>query len=691
MKGKTRRSVVVLAVVAMIAALLAIPVAPAGAASAACDNAPSKGFTDLTGFAAETVNAVDCIAFYGITQGTSATTYGPDGNVTRWQMALFLTRKLAAASVALPSGAPQGFTDIAGFDAATQTAINQLAQLNVTKGTSATTFDPNGIVTRWQMALFITRQLTAGGVTLPSGAAQGFTDIGTLDAATQTAINQLAQLGISKGTSATTYDPMGNVNRWQMALFLARDLDAMGVTAPGTLQVSVAPSAKASLGQGSARAYTATFKNSDGTLYTGFVGVELVDASASDAPVYNTAATGVVLETVDGVANGTTQFNGYAGTDGMVTFVVRQTSATATDVVPVAWIDLDGDSTYETTGNVAPTEPYGLGGEIDFSGTGATEAATGGPWVDLVISAASSGVFEAADAATDCGNGVGVACSFYYDSNDVYIIEGAPTDMASFAAAASIGDYVTVSYNNAVAGVSSFDITYDQTASSNLKVTDPSAAKSIDSNTYLIKGTGEVGASIRVYSDAANNGYDATDTVLGTDTVAADGTWSVLVPLVQNTANNFTAYQKIGTASPTYADVPTITEGAPAAAKLLSSTGANVAPSAAGTLGPNDTITIVFNEAITGVGAGDTVTIIDQDGSTAVLTNGDNASFAYATTTITNDTLVITVDTFVFATGGTVTGIQPAAQVQAVSGFNGLDGLDINVAGSGSGRVFDSF
>jgi hypothetical protein len=136
--------------------------------------------------------------------------------------------------VTLPSGADQGFTDISGYDAATQLAINQLAQLNITKGTSATTFDPTGIVNRWQMALFMTREVVAAGVSLPTAADQGFTDISALDAATQTAINQLAQLGISKGTTATTYDPMGNVNRWQMALFLARDLDVLNVTPAGT-------------------------------------------------------------------------------------------------------------------------------------------------------------------------------------------------------------------------------------------------------------------------------------------------------------------------------------------------------------------------------------------------------------------------------------------------------------------------
>ena len=67
-------------------------------------------------------------------------------------MALFLVRAAAALGQTLPSGASQGFTDIAGFDAATQTAINQLKQLNITMGTSATTFGPTGTVPagRWR-------------------------------------------------------------------------------------------------------------------------------------------------------------------------------------------------------------------------------------------------------------------------------------------------------------------------------------------------------------------------------------------------------------------------------------------------------------------------------------------------------------------------------------------------------------
>ncbi len=44
----------------------------------------------------------------------------------------------------------------------------------------------------------------------------------------------------------------------------------------------------------------------------------------------------------------------------MVTFTIRHAGA-AEDAIPVAWEDLDLDGTYETAGNVAPTEPFGLG------------------------------------------------------------------------------------------------------------------------------------------------------------------------------------------------------------------------------------------------------------------------------------------------------------------------------------------
>ena len=71
-----------------------------------------------------------------------------------------------------------------------------------------------------------------------------------------------------------------------MALFLTRVLAADGIVQPQS-RVAVTPTAAATQATGTARTYTATFKNADGTAYTGRVGIQLVEATDAGAPVYN--------------------------------------------------------------------------------------------------------------------------------------------------------------------------------------------------------------------------------------------------------------------------------------------------------------------------------------------------------------------------------------------------------------------
>ncbi len=240
-----------IAVLAMLASLMAFGAAPAGAAidtSASCpDSIPDAGYTDLAGVPAAAVDAINCISDYGISTGTTATTFDPFAEVARWQMALFITRQVTAHGLgsALPAGADQGFTDLGGVPAAAVTAINQIAELGISTGTSATTFDPFATVERWQMALFLARTIDIAiddnsatdddANNMPDGSDQGFTDLTGVPAAAVTAINQIAQLDVADGTTATTFDPFAAVERWAMALFLARTLAADGITPPGTI------------------------------------------------------------------------------------------------------------------------------------------------------------------------------------------------------------------------------------------------------------------------------------------------------------------------------------------------------------------------------------------------------------------------------------------------------------------------
>ena len=219
------------------AVALAPTAADSGAEYSACPtgSAPAAGFTDTTS------TDVDCIKMHGITTGVTATTYEPASNIPRFQMALYLTRFATAAGVTLGSGADQGFTDISGYTAAIQTAINQIKQLGVTAGTTATTFSPADNVTREQMAMFVERML---GLTVAgpggSGANAGYTGLITtatlvynytdIDAGAVTyeghnAIAETYNLGIAgDAKTVTTFSPTADITRADMATWITNAL-----------------------------------------------------------------------------------------------------------------------------------------------------------------------------------------------------------------------------------------------------------------------------------------------------------------------------------------------------------------------------------------------------------------------------------------------------------------------------------
>lgn len=252
-----RRPLLVVAVLAMVATMLfAINAGTASAATpnaeavfTACpDNAgiPANGFSDTAGSLYD--GSVDCLKYYGITEGTTASTYSPAQDVTRVQMALFLARFAYSAGVSLSATPPSaGFTDIGGLSVEAQWAINALADAGITKGTSATTFSPAAPVMRNQMALFLTRflgkaHIGPGGSPLGSANTTGapFSDIASQTFESWTAIQQSWNLGITTGNTATTYNPAGHVTRGQMALFITRTA-AHANTRPAGVNLQVVP------------------------------------------------------------------------------------------------------------------------------------------------------------------------------------------------------------------------------------------------------------------------------------------------------------------------------------------------------------------------------------------------------------------------------------------------------------------
>ena len=259
--ARQRSRLAVLAVLALVGSLLAVSAVPVAAAVdrrpsnlatySACVAAATEdgGFTDTGHSFAQ--GAINCLVHYGITEGTTPTTFAPDDPITRRQMALFLTRAAGPAQLDLPDVMDMGFTDLGNLGNKSRNAINQLAELGVMAGVSSTSFDPDGYVSRADMAVFIDGFLAnatigpggLGGATkysdlMPRGNFEPndepFSDIGSVSYAAYGAIRRIYELGITEGTRPAfadgsrrqgTFSPDTLVSRAQMAAFITRALD----------------------------------------------------------------------------------------------------------------------------------------------------------------------------------------------------------------------------------------------------------------------------------------------------------------------------------------------------------------------------------------------------------------------------------------------------------------------------------
>lgn len=148
----------------------------------------------------------------GVTNGTSATTFGPDMAVSRAQMVTFLWR--AHGSPKATGTNP--FTDVSTSDYYYDAVLWAVAN-GVTNGTSATTFSPDMAVTRAQAVTF---QWRAAGSPVVSGSSFG--DVAT-DAYYVNAVTWAVANGITNGTGGNNFSPDVVVSRAQAVTFLYRE------------------------------------------------------------------------------------------------------------------------------------------------------------------------------------------------------------------------------------------------------------------------------------------------------------------------------------------------------------------------------------------------------------------------------------------------------------------------------------
>ncbi|MFP4636674.1 MAG: S-layer homology domain-containing protein, partial [Nitriliruptoraceae bacterium] len=185
-----------------------------------CADAPAGRFADVSG---PHQAGIDCIGWWGVTQGVGGGEYDPAGDVQRGQMATFIAGTLELTGGSLPSSPADAFSDDDGTTH--EPAINQLAALDVIGGVGDGRYAPTRSVTRGQMATFLAAAWEARiGSALPAGG-DFFTDD---DGSTHQAnINAVAAAGLTGGTGPGSYSPDADVSRAQMGTFLARLLAKM--------------------------------------------------------------------------------------------------------------------------------------------------------------------------------------------------------------------------------------------------------------------------------------------------------------------------------------------------------------------------------------------------------------------------------------------------------------------------------
>ena len=160
-------------------------------------------------------DAVDWAVENGITAGTDATHFSPDGICTRAQAVTFLWRT-AGSPASKTSAMP--FTDVP-VGSYYYDAVLWAVEKGITKGTSETTFSPNLNCNRAQIVTFLWRSEKSPA----AGTVNPFADVKT-DAYYADAVLWAVKEGVTKGTSETTFSPDADCTRAQIVTFIWRAL-----------------------------------------------------------------------------------------------------------------------------------------------------------------------------------------------------------------------------------------------------------------------------------------------------------------------------------------------------------------------------------------------------------------------------------------------------------------------------------
>lgn len=154
----------------------------------------------------------------GLFQGTSATTFSPNVEMSRAMLVTVLYRLSGATS-----NGTSVFTDVSA-DAWYGPAVAWAHETGVVQGVSATEFAPNRAVTREQMATILYRYAGAQAGEGAEDALAAFTDGGAVSSYAVPAMGWAVENGLLSGVGSSTLAPRGVATRAQVAAILQRFL-----------------------------------------------------------------------------------------------------------------------------------------------------------------------------------------------------------------------------------------------------------------------------------------------------------------------------------------------------------------------------------------------------------------------------------------------------------------------------------
>ena len=161
----------------------------------------------------------------GVMNGTSDTTFNPNGTTSRGQIAAILYRAAGSPAVSGAADFPDVTAGAYYADAASWAAAN-----GIVTGYSDGTFGPGDPITRQQLTAILWRY--AGSPAAESGT--DYADESAIASYAVTAVDWTRDTGVITGRDGNVFDPTGRATRAQAAVILHRYLELLGSGAEET-------------------------------------------------------------------------------------------------------------------------------------------------------------------------------------------------------------------------------------------------------------------------------------------------------------------------------------------------------------------------------------------------------------------------------------------------------------------------